>query len=219
MMGMSIPYVDTGRTNQKLRTRDALIEAARALIGRGITPTVEEAAVEASISRTTAYRYFPNQRELLVAAHPEIEARSLLPLDAPADVTKRLDIVLDEYLRMTVENEAALRTAFLVSLDTERNQSEQLVLRRGRVIGWLEDALEPLRDRLSAKELRRLASAIRAAAGIEALIWLCDVADLTRDEAVKLMKWSAHALLQAAIADGDQKQGARRAKQTIGSRH
>ena len=35
---------------------------------------VEDAAAAASISRTTAYRYFPNERALLVAAHPEIIA-------------------------------------------------------------------------------------------------------------------------------------------------
>src|SRR5919109_5256573 len=116
-MGMSIPYTETGRTEQKTRTRNALIDAARALISRGLTPTVEEAAAEASISRTTAYRYFPNQRELLVAAHPQIEATTLLPDDAPDDVGQRLDIVLDAYLSKTVENEAALRTAFILSLN------------------------------------------------------------------------------------------------------
>lgn len=205
MMGMSIPYIETGRTKQKLRTRSALIEAARALIGRGTTPTVEEAAAEAAISRTTAYRYFTNQRELLVAAYPQIEARSLLPDDAPADPLERLDIVVDEYLRMTVENEAALRTAFLLSLNADGEDHEELILRRGRVIGWLEDALAPLRDRLSAKEIGRVARAIRAAAGIEALIWLCDVAELSREEAVNLMKWSARAILQAAVADADRK--------------
>jgi hypothetical protein len=67
----------------------------------------------------------------------------------------------------------------------------------------VKDALEPLRDRLSPRQIERLAYAIRAAAGIEALIWLCDVAELSRQEAVKLMKWSAHALLQAAIANPD----------------
>jgi AcrR family transcriptional regulator len=195
-MGMSIPYTQTGRTGQKIRTRDALIDAARALIARGITPTVEEAASEASISRTTAYRYFANQRELLVAAHPQIDVTSLLPDDAPADVAERLDIVLDSYLQTTVENERALRTAFVLSL---KGDGDDLVLRRGRTIGWLEDAFSPLRGRLSTREIKRLAHAVRASAGIESLIWLVDVAGLSRREAVKLMKWSAQALLRAAL--------------------
>jgi len=210
MMDMSIPYIESGRTQQKLRTRDAVIDAARALVARGLTPTVEEAAAAASISRTTAYRYFRNQRELLVAAHPQIGARSLLPDDPPDDPAERLEIVLDEYLRMTVENEPALRTAFVLSVDADRDGQAELVLRRGRAIGWIESALEPLRGRLSAKDIGRLARAIRASAGVESLIWLCDIGGLSRQDAVKLMKWSAHALLQAAIADADRKRSMRR---------
>ena len=197
-MGMSSPYVQTGRIAQKLRTRNVLLQAARALIERGLTPTVEDAAAEASIARTTAYRYFPNQHALIAASYPDLQADSLLADDAPADPGARLAIVLDRYLQMTVRQEAALRTALRLSLESD---GKELVLRRGRVIGWVEDALAPLRNRMSAQEIGRLARAIRAAAGIEALIWLCDVGGLSRREAVKLMKWSAHALLRAAVED------------------
>ena len=69
-MVMSIPYEAQGRVDQKRRTRAALVDAARELVALGETPTVEAAAEAASISRTTAYRYFSNQRALLVAAHP-----------------------------------------------------------------------------------------------------------------------------------------------------
>ena len=201
-MGMSIPYTDTGRTAQKQRTRDALVDAARELIKRGLTPTVEEAAGEASISRTTAYRYFTNQRELLVAAHPQIAERSVLPDDPPSDPAERLAIVLDGTLAMTLENEAALRAAFAISLNATDEERNQLLLRRGRTIAWLEEALEPLRQQLGARAIGRLARAIRATAGIEALIWLTDIGGLSRDEAVKLMKWSAQALLTEAIRSG-----------------
>src|SRR5467141_692374 len=97
MMGMSIPYELNGRVDQKRRTRDALIAAARQLVATGTTPTIEAAAEAAAISRTTAYRYFPNQRALLVAAHPETGAASLLPEHAPDDVQTRLDIVIDAF--------------------------------------------------------------------------------------------------------------------------
>src|SRR3982074_325863 len=91
--------LDGGRVDQKRRTRDALVAAARDLVARGVTPTVEAAAAAASISRTTAYRYFPNQRELLVAAHPEIAITSLLPKNPPADVAARLDAVIDRFTK------------------------------------------------------------------------------------------------------------------------
>src|SRR5713101_7065553 len=84
-MGMPVPYEEIGRVKQKVRTRDALIAATRELLAQGITPTMEGAAAAAAISRTTAYRYFPNLRALLVAAYPHIEQQSLLVPEPPQD--------------------------------------------------------------------------------------------------------------------------------------
>lgn len=195
------PYESSGRTAQKMRTRQALVDAARGLISSGLTPTIEDAAAAASISRTTAYRYFPNQRDLLVAAYPEFELHSALGEYPPDAVEARLDVVVDEYLGKTIDNEAALRAALRLSLDPDENQREKLFLRQGRMITWLKEALEPLREQLSEEAVERLVYAIRAAAGIEALIWLCDIAGLSRDEAKGLMMWSARALLRSALAE------------------
>ena len=91
MSSMSTGYEYGGRAAQKGRTRAALVAATRELVTAGITPTVEEAAIAASVSRTTAYRYFPNGRELLLAAHPEVDQPSMLPPDLPDDPAARLD--------------------------------------------------------------------------------------------------------------------------------
>ena len=45
--------------------------------------------------------------------------------------------------------------------------------------------------------------AIAATIGIDALVWLTDIAGLSREHAVDVMRWSARALLQAALADAD----------------
>jgi AcrR family transcriptional regulator len=198
-MVMSIPYELTGRTDQKARTRHALIEATRSLLGNGTTPTVEQAAAAASISRTTAYRYFPNQRSLLVAAHPEIDTQSLLGTDAPDDGETRFLRAVEAFTDLVVETELELRAMLRLSL--EPGQHDHLLLRQGRAIGWLEEALAPLRDRLSENAMRRLVLATRAGCGIESLVWLTDVAGLSREDAVDIMRWSARALLQRSIAD------------------
>lgn len=203
-MSMAISYEQTGRTRQKARTRAALIDAARRLLAGGRAATVEEAAEAAGVSRATAYRYFANQRALLVAAHPEIEATSLLGEDAPADPQERLDRTIAELIRLTVETEPELRTMLRLSL--EPGPSEELLLRQGRAIGWIEEALAPLQGRLPPSALRRLALAIRSACGIEALVWLTDVAGLSRKQASKLMRWSALALLRAALAEDGQRE-------------
>jgi AcrR family transcriptional regulator len=202
-MDKSIPYEATGRSRQKSRTHRDLVEAARALISAGSIPTVEETAAAASVSRTTAYRYFPTQRDLLLAAYPAIELTSLLGDDAPVDAEARLNQVVNEYLDMTIANESMYRSALWLSLDPGNSNREKLLVRKGRVITWLEDALAPLRGTLTDEALASLVRAIRAAAGIEALVWLTDIAGLSRDEAKELMSWSAHALLQTAIAEAN----------------
>ena len=206
-MSMSISYEATGRTTQKARTRAALIDAARRLLAAGRTPGVEDAAEAAAVSRATAYRYFPNRRALLVAAHPEVEATDLLGKDAPEDARERLDRTIAELIRITVDTEPELRTMLRLSL--EPGPPHELLLRQGRAIGWIEEALSPLRARLGAAELHRLVIAIRAACGIEALVWLTDVAGLSRQEASELMRWSALALLRTALAEADERSGSR----------
>src|SRR5579859_3326030 len=137
---MSVPYESHGRAGQKGRTRSALVSAARALIAQGVTPTVEAAAAAASISRTTAYRYFSGQRALLLAAHPETETRSMLPDNPPDDPESRLDVVLQEFHRMLLDTEAQQRTALRLSLEPGVQRGEH-PLRQGRAIGWIAEAL------------------------------------------------------------------------------
>ena len=198
MMDMSIPYETTGRTRQKARTRAALVGAARELLAEGVTPTVEQAADRAAISRTTAYRYFANRRSLLAATYPELEASSLLGATPPSDVLERLDIATERFTRQLLEHEHELRAQLRLALEPGEDRS-QLVLRQGRAIGWIEDALSPLRGRLGPTEVRRLALAVRVAVGIEALVWLTDVAGLSHDDAVDLMRSSARTLVRPAL--------------------
>lgn len=202
MSGMSIPYEASGRVEQKGRTRTALVAAAREMVSRGLAPSVAEAADAAAVSRTTAYRYFPNQRTLLAAAHPETGAESMLGADPPADPAARLDEVVRSFTAVILETEAQQRTMLRLSLEDDPHDRGDQPLRQGRAIGWIADALEPVRDQLSESELRQLVLAIRSATGIEALVWLTDIGGLSRDAAVELMRWSAQSMLQAALSTG-----------------
>jgi AcrR family transcriptional regulator len=178
----------------------ALIAAARELVAQGLTPSVAAAAAEAGISRTTAYRYFPNLHALLLAAHPETRATSLLPPDAAADPAARLELVIQAFTRLIADTEPQQRTMLRLSLEPDASARAPGLLRQGRAIGWIEDALDPLRTQMSAGDLRRLVYAIRSATGIEARVWLTDVAGLTSDDAMELMRWSARALYHYALA-------------------
>ena len=203
MMRMSIPYERTGRTQQKARTRNALVGAACELLAEGETPSVERTADRAGISRATAFRYFSNQRALLVATYPELEERSLLGADAPEDPIARLDAVTKELARQILEHEPELRTHLRLSLEPAPNQPDELPLRQGRAIGWIEDALRPIRDHMPERDLRRLVLAIRATIGIEPLVWLTDVGGVSREQAVDIMRSSARSILRTALSDGN----------------
>lgn len=196
--GMQVPYERTGRIHQKARTRRALTDAARALLAQGVAPTVERAAEAASVSRTTAYRYFPNQWALVAAAFPHVDEQSLLGPDPTNDPLERLETVAKALTRRVLTHEAEMRAVLKLSLEGIR--PPELPMHRGLRINWVEDALRPLAQRLEATELRRLAYGISATLGIEAFVWLTDIAQLPRDEAASVMRANASGLLESAMA-------------------
>jgi AcrR family transcriptional regulator len=199
---VSTSFLEHGRVQQKKRTFDALLDATRELIAQGVTPTVEDAATAASVSRTTAYRYFPNQASLIAAAHPEITARSMLAPDAGDDPVERVGQVVAETTRIIIERERQQRATLRLSLELDPDRRRELPLRQGRVISWIHEALDPAEGDYPPDVLHALALAVRSATGIESLVWLTDIAGLDRDEARELMRWSARAMTRAAL-DGD----------------
>src|SRR3954447_16657053 len=130
MVSMAVSYEKTGRTRQKARTRNALVAAARQLLAAGTTPTVEQAADAAEIARATAYRYFPNQRALLVATYPEIDAPSLVGTHGAGDPEQRLKEVAASLTRQIVAHEPELRTMLRLSLDPDRDRRSDLPFRK-----------------------------------------------------------------------------------------
>jgi AcrR family transcriptional regulator len=196
------------RANQKERTRQAIVEAARELQRQGIEPSVAQAAEAARVSRATAYRYFPTQDALLLDL-------GIMPLTAPieelvanltsADVETRLLALLDVLNRMVISEETSMRRALSVYQDTwlrghrDGNNSPAAV-REGRRMRWLDDVLEPLRD-LPDDQYRRLRAALALTLGADSIVIMKDVCALDDDTALDVLRWSATALLREAIHD------------------
>lgn len=197
-MDMSSEYEQTGRIHQKQRTRQALVDAARDLLSQGTTPTVEQAAASASVSRPTAYRYFPNQEALLVAAHPPLAAESLLPKHASDDPLERLEAASRVLVQSLLDHETALRAMLRISLE-QTGKPPPLALRTGRRIRWVEDALSPLRSRLEPERFHDLVIRIAATLGIEPLVWLIDIAHIERTQAARMLCASARDILKGAL--------------------
>lgn len=199
---MTVPYESTGRVSQKARTRRALIAATRELLGNGDTPTMEKAAALAEVSRTTAYRYFPDIRALLVATYPHAEQDSLLDDDASDDPVERLQVVAADQTRRILEFEREMRAVLRLSLDAgSAAAASELPVHRGLRIKWIEDALAPLGGRLSERELASIVRGIGATLGIEAFVWLTDIAGLSKDDAASTMRSNASRILRAALLE------------------
>jgi AcrR family transcriptional regulator len=198
-------YLERGRASQKRRTYQALVDAARQELAHGNPVTVESVAALAGISRTTAYRYFTNHRELVAAAHPQIDLTSLLSDPDLTDPAQRLEAVMHAFIHdVTLAWEPQLRAALHLALAPRRRSQhaespDAGTLRQGRGIGWILDALEPIRATHPDVDLELLARAIRSASGIESLIWLTDVGGLTRETAAQVMHTSAMAILRDAL--------------------
>lgn len=167
------------------------------MLADGILPTVEGAAATVGISRATAYRYFPSLRDLLAAAYPHIDQPSLLGESPPRDPTARLEMVAADHTRRILRFEAEMRAVLRLSLD---GPVPDLPMNRGLRIGWIEEALAPLADTMTPHDLRRLVLGIGSALGIEAFVWLTDIAGLAREEAADLMCANVLTLLRGALA-------------------
>ena len=191
------------RLNQKLRTRAALLSAARQIVERGRTPTVAEAADAALVSRATAYRYFPTQEALLVelpldVASPTVS--SLFGNGAPPDAEDRVALVQNALYDLARDNETAFRLFLRSSLMRSLSSGDRAAdpFRGARRLDLLDAALAPLADELPAAEVARLRTALSMLVGVEPMVVLRDVLRLDHDEARSAGEWAVRELVRAA---------------------
>jgi AcrR family transcriptional regulator len=214
---MSIPRqplgsdsLDRGRVNQKQRTRQAIVDAAVALMDDGTTPTVAQAAEAALVSRTTAYRYFPTQDSLLleVALHAhvdDLEALVAEPVDADHAVERALD-VLHRFNRRVLDEEVRYRNAMRIYQEiwfaaAEGGDGDEApVVREGRRLRWFRTTLAPLRARVGDDAVDRLVLGLSVLAGMEAMTALRDACRLAPDEALAVTDWAARVLVAATLS-------------------
>lgn len=192
-----------GRLAQKLRTRAALLEAARELVAQGQNPTVAAVADAATVSRATAYRYFPTQEALLVEVPLDQDAPTVAALfgaGAPDDPEERAVLVQHALYDLCRDHEAEFRVFLRGSITrslTDRAGAPD-PLRGARRSALLDEALAPLEGELPPAEIERLKGAISMMVGIEAVIVLRDVLHLGHDEARATGEWGVRQLVRAA---------------------
>lgn len=191
-----------GRQAQKRRTRQALLDAANALLDEGRRPSLDEVAERAEVSRATAYRYFASGEGLLTDA---VIDRSLVPAEVlfPEDaggLDERVLVVEESINAIMIADEVAMHViSRVMSAAWLAAGPEDRAARPGRRLPLIEAALAPYADQLGPGRLRRLRDAIALAIGVEAMITLRDVCELPPEDARQTARWAIRALVAAAL--------------------
>lgn len=196
--------IDSGRVNQKQRTRTALLTAASELVASGANPTLADVADRALVSKATAYRYFASADALIVEAgfdrdFPTAEQALATAGDEP---TARVLAVEGAVNDVMLTHERAMRIIIRNAIDRALADPEEAPHRTGRRQSLIAAAVAPLADTLPKASLARLRHALALVIGPEAIIAARDVCRLDAAETRAVTRWAAEALVMRAMAEG-----------------
>ncbi len=190
------------RTNQKARTKRAIVGACRDLMGDGSQPTMPEVARAAMVSEATAYRYFPDLPSLLSAALVDdwpSPAEALDPVAASNDPVERVAFATRFLLEGVAARQGAVRAMIAATITRPEVVNDA---RPGIRFGLIEHALAPFLDALDdvarATQLERDLAVVVSA---EALFCLTDLCGLSLDDAIDSAVRTAKTLAQAAFTE------------------
>jgi AcrR family transcriptional regulator len=200
---MSRGTLDSGRSNQKLRTRQDLLSAARGLMERGETLTIDRVAELARVSRATVYRYFPNVKAMLaeVPLDAAVQTPDQVFPDAEGTAEDRVVRAVNYVFDYAAENESSFRTFLSAVLEEGQRIGEDsgASLRGGRREGLLKRALQGCAPGLASSRRRRLITALSLMTGIEALMVTRDVLGREAREGRAAAEWAARVLVREAL--------------------
>ena len=190
-----------GREAQKRRTRAVIVAAARELVAAGRTPSIDEIAAAADVSRRTIYLHFPTLDHLLLdaasglLAEATVDERLAAAEERGEDAVARTD-ALARGLAETAPSALPLgRKLIALTVDSPAGS----VRRGSRRTSWVERALAPVRDELAPERYERLVSALCVVLGWEAMVVLRDIRGLDADDEEFTLRWAARALVHAAL--------------------
>lgn len=174
------------RTNQKARTRQALLDAASGLLAAGVVdPSMEKLAETAKVSRATAYRYFDSVSDVVwqVASDELVADVDEVMSAAGSDLVTRVlaaEETINGYLFGDADGARAFERA---ALDRRLRGVAVEVDRAARRLQCIDAALEPVAGHLTTADLRRVRHGLALAMGTQAVVALLDTCRLDLEEA------------------------------------
>ena len=177
------------------------------LIASGSTPSINDVAAEAEVSRRTVYLYFPTFDQLLLDA--TVGLLSQASVDGALEDTRaqgieqRVEAMVRALMSVSPEVERLGRALLRLTVDpgSAGGRGREIPRRGYRRVEWIEMAVAPLREKLGPVKFRRLVSGIAMVVGWEAVVVQRDVCNLTADEGRELSVWAARALVRAASSN------------------
>ena len=202
--GATTAPAGTGRVNQKLRTRTAILQAAKELILTGREVSMPEIARAALVSEATAYRYFPDLASLLQEGMADLlpdPAEALASATDSADPVERVAAATEFLLRLVLAREGTVRAMIAATITKPRG----VITRPGLRFGLIDHALAPLSEGPAAPDpeaLDQLKLGLAIIVSAEALFTLTDLHRLEPDEAISGIVRTATTFTRAALAEG-----------------
>jgi hypothetical protein len=95
--------------------------------------------------------------------------------------------------------------SLLRSVDGATHHDDATTVRPGFRLEWIDEALRPAEDELSAENLRLLRLALGAVMSSEALFALEDVMGVEAGEAIEVCRWMARTLTGAMVRETQRK--------------
>lgn len=202
-----------GRSNQKARTRAALLLAATELVREGRSASIQEAADRALVSVATAYRYFPTAEDLwweastaAVDYQPAIADASERVEAAGTNPHARLEALIRSIGFRMLDDQVPYRRIAKTALEQWFRQAgapddERVPIRQGRRNEQIRKVIAPLRDELAKKDVDRIAHALGLVVGTESMIALTDGVGLDVPTSKKALLDASRWLLAGALAE------------------
>lgn len=204
---MSLINTNNEYKGTRKRTYILLVNTALELFEKGGMPSVSELAIEAGVSRATAYRYFPTQSDLIAATVNASLGPILTWLPQSEKTEERIKELLAFALPRMFEHEGALRAALQVSLQQWAEgrslnlDPKEKRLERGNRKDILAMVTAPMKGEYPTELIDKVIKAFSVIYGSEIFLVLKDIWKQNDSEVIELTQWMAKAIINQAIAD------------------
>ena len=197
---MKDDYINAGRSQQKQKTRDRILNAAQKLLSEQSSFTLEDIARETELSRATIYRYFSSSEALSHEAALELGTTSsaeVLASISGDDMSEMIHGIQAYYNKLALDNESTFRK-YLSIVITQPPEGRQRGARRHHTLALALDQFDKV---LAEDEKKKFMVVATALMGIEPLIVTKDVCQLSDKESNEVLSWGIKTLMKGLLAD------------------